>query len=86
MVSVDQMGVELGKVLAKNILSQLNHPSDVTGHDSSVRFFFTILSFLAEAKATCRLLVLFTTTKSTERNELWSQGCNFARRLEIVPS
>lgn len=40
MVSVDQMGVELGKVLAKNILSQLNHPSDVTGHDSSVRFYF----------------------------------------------
>ncbi|KAG2129644.1 Glc-6-P isomerase [Suillus bovinus] len=35
--SFDQMGVELGKVLAKNILSQLNHPSDVTGHDSSVR-------------------------------------------------
>ncbi|KAG1808857.1 Glc-6-P isomerase [Suillus subaureus] len=33
--SFDQMGVELGKVLAKNILSQLNQPSDVTGHDSS---------------------------------------------------
>lgn len=33
--SFDQMGVELGKVLAKNILSQLNDPSDVTGHDSS---------------------------------------------------
>ncbi|KAG1733142.1 Glc-6-P isomerase [Suillus lakei] len=33
--SFDQMGVELGKLLAKNILSQLNHPSDVTGHDSS---------------------------------------------------
>lgn len=33
--SFDQMGVELGKVLAKNILAQLNHPSDVTGHDSS---------------------------------------------------
>lgn len=32
----DQMGVELGKVLAKNILAQLNKPSDVTGHDSSV--------------------------------------------------
>ena len=30
------MGVELGKVLAKNILSQLEKPSDVTGHDSSV--------------------------------------------------
>ncbi|KAH7882841.1 Glc-6-P isomerase [Phlebopus sp. FC_14] len=33
--SFDQMGVELGKVLAKNILSQLDKPSDVTGHDSS---------------------------------------------------
>ena len=34
---VDQMGVELGKVLAKNILKQLDKPEDVTGHDSSVR-------------------------------------------------
>lgn len=37
------MGVELGKVLAKNILKQLDKPTDVTGHDSSVctclRFF-----------------------------------------------
>lgn len=33
----DQMGVELGKVLAKAILAQLNKPEDVTGHDSSVR-------------------------------------------------
>lgn len=33
----DQMGVELGKVLAKNILAQLNTPEDVSGHDSSVR-------------------------------------------------
>lgn len=33
---IDQMGVELGKVLAKRILAQLNSPSDVTGHDSSV--------------------------------------------------
>ncbi|EED83997.1 predicted protein [Postia placenta Mad-698-R] len=31
----DQMGVELGKVLAKNILAQLNTPEDVSGHDSS---------------------------------------------------
>ena len=30
------MGVELGKVLAKNILAQLNKPEDVVGHDSSV--------------------------------------------------
>ena len=30
------MGVELGKVLAKNILAQLGKPDDVQGHDSSV--------------------------------------------------
>ena len=30
------MGVELGKVLAKNILAQLDKPEDVRGHDSSV--------------------------------------------------
>ena len=29
------MGVELGKVLAKNILAQLGDASKVTGHDSS---------------------------------------------------
>lgn len=34
--SFDQMGVELGKVLAKNILAQLEKPEDVVGHDSSV--------------------------------------------------
>ncbi|KAF8622979.1 hypothetical protein AX15_006577 [Amanita polypyramis BW_CC] len=33
--SFDQMGVELGKVLAKNILGQLGRPEDVKGHDSS---------------------------------------------------
>lgn len=33
--SFDQMGVELGKVLAKNILGQLGDKSKVTGHDSS---------------------------------------------------
>jgi len=33
--SFDQMGVELGKVLAKAILSQLEKPEDVKGHDSS---------------------------------------------------
>jgi glucose-6-phosphate isomerase len=35
-INPDQMGVELGKVLAKNILAQLNGPADVKGHDSSV--------------------------------------------------
>lgn len=29
------MGVELGKVLAKNILAQLESPEKVVGHDSS---------------------------------------------------
>lgn len=33
------MGVELGKVLAKNILAQLEKPEDVKGHDSSVCLF-----------------------------------------------
>lgn len=33
--SYDQMGVELGKVLATAILKQLGKESDVTGHDSS---------------------------------------------------
>ncbi|KAH9974729.1 glucose-6-phosphate isomerase [Lactifluus volemus] len=33
--SYDQMGVELGKVLAKNIFLQLDRPKDVKGHDSS---------------------------------------------------
>jgi len=33
--SFDQMGVELGKVLAKAILAQLETPEDVKGHDSS---------------------------------------------------
>jgi hypothetical protein len=33
------MGVELGKVLAKNILSQLDRPENVKGHDSSVSDF-----------------------------------------------
>jgi len=33
--SFDQMGVELGKVLAKNILNQLGAPEDVKGHDTS---------------------------------------------------
>ncbi|EKM76889.1 hypothetical protein AGABI1DRAFT_115547 [Agaricus bisporus var. burnettii JB137-S8] len=33
--SFDQMGVELGKVLAKQILAQLDKSDDVKGHDSS---------------------------------------------------
>ena len=38
------MGVELGKVLAKKILAQLDKPDDVKGHDGSVRDFFIKLS------------------------------------------
>lgn len=69
-VLADQMGVELGKVLAKNILSQLNQPSDVTGHDSSVRLsFYCCSEFSLTAVALCRLLVLSITTKRTEKNE-----------------
>lgn len=34
------MGVELGKVLAKKILPQLDNPEIVKGHDSSVRLLF----------------------------------------------
>lgn len=33
--TTDQMGVELGKILAKNILAQLGDASKVEGHDSS---------------------------------------------------
>ncbi len=36
------MGVELGKVLAKNILKQLDKPENVIGHDSSVRSKSTV--------------------------------------------
>lgn len=37
------MGVELGKVLAKQILAQLDKSDDVKGHDSSVRHLPFIL-------------------------------------------
>jgi hypothetical protein len=33
------MDVELEKVLAKAMLTQLGNPEDVKGHDSSVHFF-----------------------------------------------
>ena len=33
------MGVELGKVLTKNILAQLDKPANVKGHTNSVRDF-----------------------------------------------
>lgn len=44
-IVLDQMGVELGKVLAKNILAQLEKPEDVKGHDSSVRVPSPIFNF-----------------------------------------
>ena len=42
---IDQMGVELGKVLAKNILAQLDKPADVVGHDSSVSYLIALMIF-----------------------------------------
>jgi len=52
----DQMGVELGKVLAKAILAQLNKPGDVTGHDGSVRIV-SRLHLLPDTKIPRRRLV-----------------------------
>jgi len=65
----DQMGVELGKVLAKAILAQLNKPEDVTGHDGSVRIpVFRLYPFL-DAKIPCnRRPVSSITTRSTGRS------------------
>lgn len=34
---IDQWGVELGKVLAKVILNELDNEKDVENHDSSTR-------------------------------------------------
>ena len=45
-IGIDQMGVELGKVLAKNILGQLGRPEDVRGHDSSVGFLVFFLGWV----------------------------------------
>lgn len=58
----DQMGVELGKVLAKAILAQLGKSEDVKGHDSSVRtlafclIVFPILKTVATDNRTHSLL------------------------------
>ena len=64
----DQMGVELGKVLAKAILAQLNKPGDVTGHDSSVRIVSRLHLFPDTKISRDRRLVSFTTTKNTGRS------------------
>lgn len=65
----DQMGVELGKVLAKAILAQLNKSEDVTGHDSSVRIVPHLHPFPDTEISPDRRLVSFTTTRSTGRSE-----------------
>jgi Phosphoglucose isomerase len=64
------MGVELGKVLAKNILSQLEKPEDVKGHDSSVCLLTPMVAGML--MSTChfiRLLVLSTTIRNSGRSE-----------------
>ena len=63
------MGVELGKVLAKNILAQLDDPADVKGHDSSVSDLPYYIELDSKAShASYRRLVSFTTIRSTGRN------------------
>ena len=64
------MGVELGKVLAKNILAQLDKPADVTGHDSSVSFLDSLIYFilLLIDVYVHRLLGLFITINDTEKS------------------
>ena len=65
----DQMGVELGKVLAKAILAQLGAPGDVTGHDSSVRIsVFHLDPFLDAKTFRDRRPVLSITTRRTGRS------------------
>jgi len=50
---LDQMGVELGKVLAKRILTQLEKADDVKGHDSSVcTFEFSSIYLLRSIQTT----------------------------------
>ena len=62
------MGVELGKVLAKAILAQLNKPEDVVGHDSSVRIV-PRLHLLPDTEISHdRRLVSFTTTRNIGRS------------------
>jgi hypothetical protein len=65
--STDQMGVELGKVLAKNILAQLGKPEDVTGHDSSA---FSSRVFVLTDRNDFRLPVSSITTRSIARSRI----------------
>lgn len=64
----DQMGVELGKVLAKAILAQLNKPEDVAGHDSSVRISPRLQLLPDTEISRDRRLVSFTITRNTGRS------------------
>jgi hypothetical protein len=65
----DQMGVELGKVLAKAILAQLSKPEDVAGHDSSVRIVSHLHPLPDTEVSPNRRPVSFTTTRNTGRSE-----------------
>lgn len=77
------MGVELGKVLAKNILSQLGKPSDVTGHDSSVSVMKNDDQMDAYS-VHCRPPALFTITKNTGESErVQMRGCTTAWSLGV---
>ena len=89
--SPDQMGVELGKVLAKAILAQLNKPEDVAGHDSSVRIVFHLHPLPDTEISPNRRLVSFTTTRSTGRSErrrtVWNnEVCRTVTPLRLPPS
>ena len=79
---LDQMGVELGKVLAKAILSQLGKPEDVTGHDSSVRIFVFYFYVFPNTKVSCdRRPVSFTTIKSTGKSKPASMELRTAKHV-----
>jgi glucose-6-phosphate isomerase len=88
----DQMGVELGKVLAKNILAQLEKPEDVKGHDSSVRYFtFIVMCYGTESHhcfvdAIRRLLASSTTIRSTGRSKFWFDTPDNSKAIRITLS
>ena len=64
------MGVELGKVLAKTILAQLETPGDVKGQAPCVFFLPTFCGHPYELH---RRRGSFITTKSTERSDVRSK-------------
>ena len=83
----DQMGVELGKVLARAILAQLGKPEDVTGHDSSVRISMLSPSFPDTETSRNRPPASFITTRSTGRSKskrmiLYSEVCKNVTSFE----